>query len=166
MGTACQECWVPEMADLLVREVVEQMSGIQLGSCPPGSAQPMDMDVVYGLVDGEYQMNLHFKAERRLFNRFARNMIGGEPQSEDEVREYATEFFNILCGRFVSEIYHSTRMAARFLPTQYGKSFDKGTPEPEKVFCTRCFLSDEQEFAEFSWTKYRNGNACWKVRGQ
>lgn len=164
MGAECVNCWIPQMADLLVYEVTEQMSGIQLGSCPELEGKATEMETVYGLVDGEYQMQLRFRAEPRMFTRLAKSMIGEEPQDPEEVQEYATEFFNVLCGRFISEIYRNSKLAGRFLPTAYGKAPEETHSGADEPVCSRYFLSDEQELVEFSWSKNPDGNLCWKVR--
>lgn len=164
MGAECLNCWIPQMADLLVYEVVEQMSGIQLGSCSRSDERDGEMETVYGLVEGEYQMHLRFRAEPRMFSRLAKNMIGEDPQDQEEIQEYATEFFNVLCGRFVSEIYRSTKLSGRFLPTTYGARPNGVRPNEDDGECTRYFLSEEQELVEFSWSRYSEGKHCWKVQ--
>ena len=75
----------------------------------------------------------------------------GEPE-EGEVQEYAMEFFNILCGRFISELYKATETTTRFFPTRY-----EALPNPtglggDTSLSTVYFISDEEELAAFSWT--------------
>ena len=62
------------------------------------------------------------------------------------------EFFNILCGRFISELYKATETTARFFPTRYEASpYPTGLGEDTSL-STVYFISDEQELAAFSWT--------------
>ena len=143
--------WVLQMADILVYEILDQMAGIQMVKSPEDAAENTDMDTVYGFVDGEYRMQLQFRADPRMFGRFAENMMGSPPQEED-VRDYAEEFFNVLCGRFVSEIHRATQLEARFFPTRYGEPDRALREEEKKLSCTRYFVSEDREHAEFSWS--------------
>lgn len=153
---AQQNCtWVLKMADLLVLEILQQMCGIQMMSRAVEETAHVAMDTVYGFVDGEYRMQLWFRAEPRIFGRIAGNMMGKSPQQQD-IQDYAEEFFNVLCGRFVSEIYQTTQMKARFLPTHYGVPPKESCEIENKLVCTRCFISEDQELAEFSWCFLNN----------
>ena len=142
------------MADALLREILEQLAGIRLTRCPPrtpkGAGPPMDG--VYGKVDGAYQMQLLFRAEPRIFQRLACRMIGAPAKDTQEVQEYATEFANVLCGRFISEIYRATKVPARFYPTQYETYPDSSPLGDETEISTIFYASEDQEAAEFSWT--------------
>lgn len=146
--------WVTEMADALLREILEQLSGIRLSRRPPwtpkGAGPPMDG--VYGRVDGAYQMRLLFRAEPRVFQRLASNMIGAPAKDAQEVQEYATEFANVLCGRFISEIYRATKVPARFYPTQYETYPDIPLLGDDTEISTIFYASEDQEAADFSWT--------------
>ena len=96
-------------------------------------------------------MKLRFLADPRMLSRLARNMLGSEPE-KGEAQEYAMEFFNILCGRFISELYKATETTTRFFPTRY-----EALPNPtglggDTSLSTVYFISDEEELAAFSWT--------------
>jgi len=106
------------------------------------------MDGVYGWVDGGIQ--LLFRAEPRLFQRLAANMLGAPARDAEEVQEFATEFFNTLCGRFISELYRVAKGPARFHPTRY-ETYPNVTPLGEDTVVLS-YSSEEQETAEFSWT--------------
>lgn len=94
--------WICHLADALACEIIKEMAEIPLKRMDTRVHDRM-LDVVHGNIDGEYPMKLLFRAEPRLFGRIAENMIGEQPEDEEETREYAREFFNVLCGRFVSE---------------------------------------------------------------
>ena len=137
------------MAEELTCEVIAQMAGIRLMRTESPLTSDPKLDVVYSSLDGDGVLQLQFAAEPELFQRLAKNIIGDEPEDEEEVKEYATEFANVLCGRFVSEICRATRTAARFRPTVYG--VNPATEEEELQ--TICFVSDQKEQATFSWSK-------------
>lgn len=141
------------MAQVLVCEILELMSGIQLRQHPSWMETAGDkrLEAIYGFVNGDYQIELRFLAEPHLFFRLAQNMIGREPK-EEEVQDYAMEFFNVLCGRFISELYKATNTSARFFPTKYESSLDVTILSEEPSLSTIYFISDKQELAAFSWT--------------
>ena len=61
MFTECETCWIQKMADLMVHEVIKQMSGICLVNCP--KVDTGSLDTVYGVVEGEYQMQVWLRAD-------------------------------------------------------------------------------------------------------
>lgn len=161
-------CWVCQMADVLTCEIIDVMSGIHLVRCPRSMMKSVEMDVVHGEVDGEYQMRLRFSAEPRMFERLARNMIGSEPESDEEIQEYATEFFNVLCGRFVSELSLISKTKARFYPTTFGKRSVGCCLDQEDQKYSLYFISEEQEQVQFSWSQgpmfeQREGAECYEA---
>ena len=73
--------WVEQMAESLVYEIVEQMSGIVLRRSEPWErlSEGMEIDMITGHVSGDFQIELHFFAQRALFMRLTKNMVGYEP---------------------------------------------------------------------------------------
>lgn len=153
MEATQDSCWVCQMADALACEILEEMSQIQIKRCASLRGPDAVPDTVCGVVDGDYQMKLLFRAEPRLFCRLAENMIGARPESADEVQEYACEFFNTLCGRFISEIYQVTHIPARFYPVYFEPAAESRDLNKDGPFSSVYFVSDQQEYAEFSWSK-------------
>ena len=153
MKTVCVGDWVEQMAETLVCEIAEQMSGIQLRRSKAWTCEKPEtrVDAICGHVSGDFQIELRFFAQTELLFRLTRNMVGYDPES-DEVQEYAMEFFNILCGRFISELYKAARTSARFFPTQYEAMPDTGMLGKNASERTVYFTSEEQELAAFSWT--------------
>jgi hypothetical protein len=144
--------WVYRMAELLVCEIMDQMAGIQVSRCSGGETPAQEMDTVGGYVAGGYQMEVFLRAEPALFRRIACNLIGGEPDSPEEIQDYAMELFNVLCGRFVSEVSRTTHVPAYFEPPMYFKDARDGGASPGEPMSTLFFESDQKERAEFSWT--------------
>ncbi len=146
--------WIAAMADTLTCEIMCTMSGIRLSRCCIPVPEDTKMAAVCASVTGQaYNMQLRFLAEPKMFRRLARNMIGSEPESDEDVSDYASEFFNVLCGRFVSELCRITHMPARFTPTRYESvpgPFDEGMGVH-----TLHFVSEECERAQFSWSASR-----------
>ena len=96
-------------------------------------------------------LKVQFFADRALFYRLTQNMLGDHP-SEEDIEDYAIEFFNILCGRFLSEIVNQTHISARLMPIRYELPAEETTPETDESMCTLNFVSDKQEQVAFSWT--------------
>lgn len=144
--------WISHFAVQLVCEVAEQMGAIRL-SCDPALSMSetteTDMDTVCALIGGDYSISVQFCAERALFVRFARNMLGEEP-GEDEVREYAREFLNVICGRFISELINRADIKVTLMPISY--EISGGCTGSSAEMRRLKFISDVQEYAIFSWT--------------
>lgn len=154
MKKTINQKWVSRLAEELLCEIMGQMSGIELekASNVPEHFDQAQLGIVWGETTGDFNIRMCLKAEQALFVRLARNMIGAPPRDQEEVEEYATEFFNIICGRFVSELYTLTGQSARFLPTIY--EHPPGTRELHSgnPVNTVKFISDGNEGAIFSWT--------------
>lgn len=145
--------WICQMAGVLACEILQEMAEIRMERCPEIQVPERTLDAVYGLVDGDYQLELLFQAEPKFFVRLATSMIGDAPEDEEEVQEYAREYFNTLCGRFISEIYQATKRPARFYPIQYKMAGDDADLKKDEPFVTIYLVSDCQEYAQFSWTR-------------
>lgn len=64
-------------------------------------------------LDGAYRSRLVLAGDYAFFSHLAENMMGGPPAPED-VEDYALEYFNMLCGHVVAEIFRETQAAAKF----------------------------------------------------
>ena len=146
--------WVSRLAEGLLCEIMDQMSGIKLEEAPdvPEHFDQAQLGIVWGETTGDFSIRMCLEAERALFVRLACNMIGAPPKDQAEVEEYATEFFNIICGRFVSELYNLTGKSARFLPTTYEHPPGTRDLHSGNTVNTVKFISDNNEGAVFSWT--------------
>jgi hypothetical protein len=138
----------------MVCEILKQMAGIQAYRLPePVEDTGLKMDTVCGHIHGDYRMEVLLRAEPESFYRLTRNISGEDPLGEDEVQEYATEFFNVLCGRFISAICDRNHILMRFDPPEYQKS----SCAPDTGVCaklyTLTFRTELEELFEFSWGK-------------
>lgn len=145
--------WLSQMASALVSEITERMAGIRLEHRPRAQEPAVEMDMICGLVDGDVPMGVHFRAEPRLYRRLAQGILADEPMSEKMVQDCALEFFNVLCGRFVSEIQRMTRSPAQLRPARFMLTYEHDRIYQEDMMCVLCFSSDKQEMAEFFWTR-------------
>ncbi len=146
-----QDAWVTAMAENLVGEIIEQMANIRLSIVPLKELESKQMVGVYVWVGGDYTMQMSFFAEKNLFYRLAKNMIGDEPTEED-IQDYGMEFLNIVCGRFISEIVNQIHIKVRLMAVENCVLENWVGPDDQKSMRAVGFVSDAQEYAGFSWT--------------
>jgi hypothetical protein len=153
--------WVTQTAEVLVCGILEQMAGVRAYHLPePVEDAGLQMDTVCGHIHGDCRMEVQLRAKPESFYRLTRDISGEDPLSEDEVQEYATEFFNVLCGRFISAICDRNHILMRFDPPEYQKS----ACAPDEGACielhTLAFRTELEELFEFSWGIYLSGSAA------
>ena len=146
--------WIYSMAQTLVCEVMDEMSKIQLFQINEAAKDYAARDIhgVCALIDGDYSMKVRFFAEESLFERFAQRMMGCDPDDEELVRDYAMEYLNVVCGRFISEIINQTHIRAKLMPVKYEIPDKCSYVDDQETMYTLHFVSDMQEYASFSWT--------------
>ncbi len=147
-----EAAWVCSMAENLVCEILTEMADIQLWKSPEPveELQSRPMVGVCATIGGDYTIKMRFFAEKQLFYRLAKSMLGREPDDED-IQDYAMEFINVVCGRFISEIINETHIKARLMPVEYRVPTGEIPVEAESMQ-TMGLVSDGQEYATFSWT--------------
>ena len=153
LGRTTDTAWVSLLAEQLICEIADQMGAIRLScerSVPRCEADNREMSVMSARVGGDYSISIYFVAEHSLFVRLARNMLGKEPEEED-VHTYAGEFFNIVCGRFISELINKADISVRLMPVDNEPQNAEKTLN-EKLVKKLHFISDMKEYAVFSWT--------------
>ena len=139
--------WIKTMAERMVCEIARNMSGVHLATAVTQELKEnKQLAGVYAQVGGDYTFQVQFLAEEELFVRLAKNLMGDDLTPED-VQDYAVEFFNTLCGRFVSEIINETHIKARLLSIRY-----ELPPLKEEILEeTVAFTSEMNEYAVFAW---------------
>lgn len=142
------------MAEQLTCEIAQSMAGILLQPCPPPKAgiEQQKMEAIHGTIGSDNEMQVQLRAESGLFTRLTRNMIGKDPKNAEEVREYAVEFFNVLCGRFVSELHEMIHAPIQLFSIEYELLPEGNSLGKEGTVTTLWFISEEEEIAAFSWT--------------
>lgn len=153
LGGTTDTAWVSLLAEQLICEIADQMGAIRLSceqSLPQCEVNNRKMSVMSARIGGDYSISIYFLAEHSLFLRLARNMLGEEPGEED-VRTYATEFFNIVCGRFISELINKADISVRLMPIDSEPQSAAETWNKEMMKKLH-FISDMKEYAAFLWT--------------
>lgn len=145
--------WVHTMVETLVCEILTEMANLRIWRAeePIEALKRRKMIGVCATIGGDYTFKMRFFAEKPFFYRLAKNMMGEEPDEED-IRDYAMEFINVVCGRFISEIINETHIKARLMPVEYRMPTNGELQEEEESMQTMGFVGDGQEYAAFSWT--------------
>lgn len=145
--------WVSLLAEQLICEIAEQMGAIRLNrlesGCPPDNAGGVRY-AVQARIGGDYNILTQLLADHAFFYRLARNMLGEEPEQED-IRTYAVEFVNVVCGRFISELVNKANFKVQLMPIEGGSLIGDTSLSGEDIQSMH-FISDEHEYAELSWT--------------
>ncbi len=147
------ESWITIMAKEMVQEVTDWMAGISL-TCYPNLQSGFDrqsMDSILVCMDGEVRITMQLLAEPRLFFRLAQKMIGSDPEDQQEVREYALEYVNVLCGRFISALFSYWHKKPAFFFPKYEQQPCITTINEENGGVSLTFLSEMQEHLIFAW---------------
>ena len=144
---------VRSIAAGLVIGITKKMSGLSLVRCPCLQEQRRGrrLESVYGAVEGELRLRMRFEAEPGMVSRMAEGLFGEPPESRQELEEYATEYVNVLCGRFVSELCRDLHPKLRFQTPRYELPPALSPLGEEQGIETLCFMSERQELAVFSW---------------
>jgi len=152
-GRTTDTAWVSLLAEQLICEIADQMGAIRLSceqSVSRSDAGNRKMSVISAEIGGDYNISIYFLAEHSLFLRLARNMLGEEPGEED-VRIYVGEFFNIVCGRFISELINKADISVQLMLVD-GELQSAEEILKEELIKSLYFVSDMKEYAVFSWT--------------
>ncbi len=111
--------------------------------------QDMDLCTIHTTTNGGYRIRLVFCAERKFLKLIAEHMLGEPVANEDDIKECAKEFFNVICGHIVAAIFKETHFPARF----HCPSFEEGCYLPGKEgsdeMLAYCYLSVHNETAVF-----------------
>ena len=132
-----QPDWVVQMARELVCGITAQMAEIHLTPVPKigKMEEQMVMVGVCALIGGDSTFSVRLCSEKSLIIRLVRNMTGLEATEED-VEDYAIEFFNTLCGRFISDPVSSS---SRFGTMLQVPTYLYGVLERQSLPC-RCLV--------------------------
>jgi hypothetical protein len=106
-----------EIFDQVVREITQREAGICLAT---GEAVPDgELFTVYTVFERGYSTCLSLCAESALFTRLTQGMMHRQDVSPRDVEDFAKEYFNVLCGHIVAQLYRETKIPARFSPPSF-----------------------------------------------
>lgn len=144
MNTAMSQKRLEEMLDKAVREVTEQAASVKLR--PSGHTLGKDLCTVHISFRKGFHTSLTLCAETALLARMARNALGTEELTTEDLEDFSKEYFNILCGKIAAILFRDTKVPARFsVPT-----FHRGrySPEDHRMQFVLTYDDDHREGAQ------------------
>ncbi len=123
--------------------VTHQLAQIDLRPTPIDQTLDDEPHVVYTTLSGAYQTKLILYAHRGFLQRLAENM-SGEPLSDpDDLEEYSKEFFNVLCGQIVREIFQLSKAGAYFHSPIFLRKCPASVLDPSRPLTSLNFIDDQ-----------------------
>ena len=103
-----------ELIHRTVVDITRQIAKIDLRLCSQDPDPANELCTLHTTIDGDYHTELVLHADRALLHRLTENMMEAKTTDPEDMEEYSKEFFNVLCGHIVSEIFRRTKLPARF----------------------------------------------------
>ena len=117
MSTSVPRERLAEIFDQVVRDITRREAGICLA---PGEAEPSgEIYTVYAVFERGFGTCLSMSAEAAMFVRLTRGMMQREDVTDRDVEDFTKEYFNVLCGHIVAQLYRETKVPARFSPPSF-----------------------------------------------
>ena len=117
MSTSVPQERLTEIFDQVVRDITRREAGICLA---PGEAEPSgEVFTVYAVFERGFDTCLSMSAEAAMFVRLTRGMMQREDVTDRDVEDFTKEYFNVLCGHIVAQLYRETKVPARFSPPSF-----------------------------------------------
>ena len=144
MNTAMSQQELVSLLDKAVREVTEQTAGVQL--YPGGEAPGENLCTVHITFSKGFHTSLSMCADTGLLSRMARNVLGEEELTQQDLEDFCKEYFNILCGKIAAALFRMTNIPARFsVPTFYHGRY---TPENHQTQFMLTYADAQKESAQ------------------
>lgn len=134
-----------EIADEIIRGITKQIAKIELYHSEEELADKGKYGFLTTKVNGAYELMIMLQAEWSLLSAIA-NQMHREPVVEEEVGEYITEYFNILCGRIISVFNQRMKLSSRFKVPEF--SIVKCPVIPGGIFQKENYLTSQGERAQ------------------
>ena len=144
MDTAMSQKNLEAMLDQAVREVTEQTAGVTLFQS--GQMLGENFCTVHITFQKGFHTSLSLLADTSLLARMARNAIGIEELTSEDVEDFTKEYFNILCGKIAAILFRTTQVPARFsIPVLYHGRYEPADHEMQFVLT---YSDDRHEGAQ------------------
>lgn len=144
MNTAMSQEELADLLDEAVREVTEQTAGVQL--FPSGETPGENLCTVHITFSRGFHTSLSLCADTGLLLRMARNALGEEELTQQDIEDFCKEYFNILCGKIAAILFRMTSVPARFsVPAFYHGRY---TPENHQTQFMLTYADAQKEGAQ------------------
>ena len=130
----------------MTQKITQNVAHIDLTPCDMEPDPHRSLCSVYTTLSGGYSACLVLCAERTFLHRLTENILGHPTDDPEDLEEYAKEYFNVLCGRLVGEIYQVTGLGAKFHPPclQDGH-YSRSPSAPDVRLQPICFTNSKSE---------------------
>ena len=146
MNTAMSQQELADLLDQAVRKVTEQTAGIQLS--PSGETLGENLCTVHISFSKGFHTSLTLCADTELVFRMARNALGEEELTQQDMEDFCKEYFNILCGKIAAILFRETSVPARFsIPAFYHGRY---TPENHQTQFMLTYADAQKEGAQLT----------------
>lgn len=102
------------LLDRSVCEMTERVAGLELKASDFVIHNSSEWESFVIQTKGDYMANLVMSAEESVFKEIASRMKRGGEVSKKDIVEYVTEYYNIVCGYFISHLNKLLHVKARF----------------------------------------------------
>lgn len=144
MDRAIPEAHLQDILDRTLRQVTQTSAGIRLqrgGSGPDGA----ELCTVYTVFERGFGSALALCADAALFTRLARHMLCMDDVTPQDVEDFAKEYFNVVCGHIVAELYRCTSISARFQIPGFCRA--RYAPQDRRELFALTYTGDRDEAA-------------------
>lgn len=134
-----------EVTEKVVVNLTHELGNIKLSLCSGATCAGEGTCTACTRLSDPYNTGIVLCADQGFSKRLTEHMMGESIFSEEDIEDYFTEFFNILCGQFFGEIHRMTKVAAIFQVPQF--KYDKEGNEvcTDDVKQSICFVSEKNE---------------------
>lgn len=134
-----------EVTEKVVVNLTHELGDINLSLCPEETCLEKGSCTACTRLSDPYNTGIVLCADKEFSKRLTEHMMGESDFSQEDIEDYFTEFFNILCGQFFGEIHRMTKVAAIFQVPKF--KHDRGEQEisTDSVKQSICFVSEKNE---------------------
>ena len=146
MNSALTKEKLAQILDQALQDVTERTAGVRLhqGEQPLGE----DLCTVHITFDKGFSTSLTLCADTALLARMARNALGEEALTDQDLEDFGKEYFNILCGKIAAVLFQNTKVPARFsVPAFYRGRY---APENHQAQFMLTYANEHQEGAQLT----------------
>lgn len=146
MGRTLSREELRALLDRVARDITHE-AGVTL--CPLDSGRPEPEDApytVYTTFNRGVNSSLSLCAGMSLFIRLARNITQMEEITPQDAEDVAKEYFNVLCGHVLAQLFPVTRVPARFSVPSFCRGRHRMEGFSENIILN--YTSDRQEWVQ------------------
>lgn len=134
-----------EVTQKVIVGLTDELGDIKLSLCPTPVCIEKESCTACTRLSDPYNTGIVLCADKAFSKRLTEHMMGESVSCPEDIEDYFTEYFNILCGRFFGEIHRLTKVAAIFQVPQFQYSKEGQEHVGNSVKQAICFVSEQNE---------------------